>query len=213
MLHDMNDRQKKDNTTFLTALDYILNQSTARELDAFEAAVSRRQKQLEKSGLGTLNPNISAKKMADSIHQSIDASLDGVRNTFRNYAADLLAKEAPELSESQLKELVDTWIPEKNTQRRKKIPCLEKNGIVGGLPVDALHEMILQFTAYGVGEMKKDEEQALNTAVANWQKVYWNRFPQEIKQVIKEFLNGTLSAQAFHHSIRKMLNISDNNTP
>ncbi len=206
MLSAMNGTQKGENTAFLTALDYILNQSTTRELEALAAAVDRRQKQLEKSGLGSINPNISAKKMADSIHQSIDTSLDGVRNTFRNYAADLLAKEAPELSEAQLKELVDTWIPQKTAQNRR-MRSLEKNGMVCGLPVDALYEMILQFTSYGLGEMPKEEEQAIAASVRDWQRVYWERFPAEIKHTIREFLHGKSDVTNFYTSIRELLNI------
>ena len=93
----------KTDGDFLFALDYILNKATMRELEAFAAAVERRQGQLA----GAINPTMpftpdqAAKKMSESIYASIDASMDGVRHTFRDYAADLLQKEAPELSKEQ----------------------------------------------------------------------------------------------------------------
>ena len=101
----------KTDGDFLFALDYILNKATMREIEAFAAAVERRQGQLA----GAINPTMpftpdqAAKKMSESIYASIDASMDGVRHTFRDYAADLLQKEAPELSKEQIIGLVDSY--------------------------------------------------------------------------------------------------------
>jgi len=46
--------------------------------------------------------------MSESIYASIDASIEGVCHTFRDYATGLLHKEAPELSERQICALGDS---------------------------------------------------------------------------------------------------------
>jgi|GEM_PF-2512020 len=89
----------KTDRDFLFALDYILNKANLREIEAFAAAVERRQAQLEGAINGSIpfTPEEAAKKMSESIYASIDASMDGVRHTFRDYAADILQKEADKL--------------------------------------------------------------------------------------------------------------------
>ena len=182
----------KGDSDFLFALDYILNKANIREIDAFAAAIERRQGQLE----GALNGNIpftpeeAAKKMSESIYASIDASMDGVRHTFRNYAADILQKEAPELSKDQIVDLVDSWIPQSSSQRGKsRRASLAKNGSVQGVPADLLYEMVIQFVSYSLGEMPVDTQRSLTAAMHDWTGSYWRRFPTGIKQEIKTFLN------------------------
>ena len=100
----------KTDGDFLFTLDYILNKANLREIEAFAAAVERRQGQLQGAINGSIpfTPEEAAQKMSESIYASIDASMDGVRHTFRDYAADILQKEAPELSKEQIAGLVDS---------------------------------------------------------------------------------------------------------
>lgn len=201
----------KGDSDFLFALDYILNKANIREIDAFAAAIERRQGQLE----GALNGNIpftpeeAAKKMSESIYASIDASMDGVRHTFRNYATDILQKEAPELSKDQIVDLVDSWIPQSSSQRGKsRRASLAKNGSVQGVPADLLYEMVIQFVSYSLGEMPVDTQRSLTAAMHDWTGSYWRRFPTGIKQEIKAFLNGETTSGEFQGHLREMLGLA-----
>lgn len=200
----------KTDGDFLFALDYILNKATMRELEAFAAAVERRQGQLA----GAINPTMpftpeqAAKKMSESIYASIDASMDGVRHTFRDYAADLLQKEAPELSKEQIIGLVDSWIPQSSGKRGKnRRASLAKNGSVQGIPADLLYEMVIQFVSYSLGEMPVETQRSLTAAMHNWTESYWRRFPTGIKQEIKAFLNGKITSGEFQGHLREMLGL------
>ena len=200
----------KTDGDFLFALDYILNKATMREIEAFAAAVERRQGQLA----GAINPTMpfipdqAAKKMSESIYASIDASMDGVRHTFRDYAADLLQKEAPELSKEQIIGLVDSWIPQSSGKRGKnRRASLAKNGSVQGIPADLLYEMVIQFVSYSLGEMPVETQRSLTAAMHNWTESYWRRFPTGIKQEIKAFLNGKITSGEFQGHLREMLGL------
>jgi len=93
-------------------LDYVLNRCTLRELDALEAAVERRRRDLSaQTGIISLDPARAAREMSGAVQNSINQSMDSIRHTFRDFAADTIRKEAPELTEEQLSELVDAWIP------------------------------------------------------------------------------------------------------
>ena len=97
--------------------DYILNSAGLREIDALAAAVERRRKDLASlSGMSTLDPQRFARGMAEAVQESIDGSMEGMRRSFRQFAADLIRKEAPELSEDQMAELVEAWIPDRPTR-------------------------------------------------------------------------------------------------
>ena len=200
----------KTDSDFLFALDYILNKANIREIEAFAAAVERRQGQLDGALNGSIpfTPEEAAKKMSESIYASIDASMDGVRHTFRDYAADILQKEAPELSTEQIRDLVDSWIPQSSGSRGKnRRASLAKNGSVQGVPADLLYEMVIQFVSYSLGEMPVETQRSLTAAMHNWTEAYWHRFPTAIKQEIKAFLNGETTSGEFQHTVQALLGI------
>lgn len=194
----------------LFTIDYILHRADPRELEALAAALERRQGQLNGVVNGSIpfTPEQAAKKMSESIYASIDASMDGVRHTFRDYAADLLQKEAPELSKEQIIGLVDSWIPQSSGKRGKNSRVsLAKNGSVQGIPADLLYEMVIQFVSYSLGEMPVETQRSLTAAMHNWTESYWRRFPARIKQEIKAFLNGEITSGEFQHTVCELLGL------
>ena len=194
----------------LFTIDYILHRADPRELEALAAALERRQGQLNGVVNGSIpfTPEQAAKKMSESIYASIDASMDGVRHTFRDYAADLLQKEAPELSKEQIIGLVDSWIPQSSgTRGKKRRASLAKNGSVQGIPADLLYEMVIQFVSYSLGEMPVETQRSLTAAMHNWTESYWRRFPARIKQEIKAFLNGEITSGEFQHTVCELLGL------
>lgn len=194
----------------LFTIDYILHRAEPRELEALAAALERRKGQLDGVVNGSIpfTPEQAAKKMSESIYASIDASMDGVRHTFRDYAADLLQKEAPELSKEQIIGLVDSWIPQSSGKRgKKRRASLAQNGSVQGIPADLLYEMVIQFVSYSLGEMPVETQHSLTAAMHNWAESYWRRFPAGIKQEIKAFLNGEITSGEFQHTVCELLGL------
>lgn len=102
----------KKPSELMLVLDYILNRCTLREIDAVASAVDRRRDDLTAStGIISLDPDRAAHVMSNAVQKSIDQGMEGIRKSFRNFAVDLIRKEAPELTDEQMGELVDSWIP------------------------------------------------------------------------------------------------------
>ena len=195
-----NDMQNKERE-LLAAVDYILNRAGEKEIEVITAALERKKNEASAaSPLAAINPENMAKQMSESINKSIQASLEGVRHTFRDFAADMLLKEAPELSEDQMKALIDSWIPEQGSYDGK-IKSIAKNGKVDGVPADVLYGMVLQFVSYSIGEMSAKENDELKTAMGNWTEKYWSRFPMRVKEEIKSFINGEITSGEFRKNI------------
>jgi len=206
----------------MAVLDYVLNRCTLREIDALEAAVERRRKDLSSStGIISLDPGRAARQMSGAVQDSINSSMDSIRNTFREFAADMIRKEAPELSREQMEELIDAWIPqymamnEKGkvlTSREGTVPApaerysgLARKGLINGVPPDAMYGMICQFVEYSGGSMSLSDEAALREAVGDWTTVYWKKFPVEIRELVKLFLAGSLTGAEFDHQLSQLL--------
>lgn len=198
----------------MQVLDYILNRCTLREMDALQAAVERRRKDLESStGIISLDPERAARQMSGAVENSINQSMESIRKTFREFAVDLIRKEAPELSDEQMKDLVDSWLPEASSLTRPdsagqssgRYRGLVKKGLVNGIECDLMYEMINQFIAYSTGAMSLADEAALRDAVGDWTTIYWKKFPPEIQNLVRMFLSGSLSLPEFDQELLEML--------
>jgi len=201
----MNQQNKNEN--LMSALEYILNDCGLREIDAIEAAVTRRRKDLEHStGSLGLDPSKVAGRMSRVIQDSIDQSMEGMRRSLREYAVGIIAKEAPELGQDQIQELLDSWMPPVTAgavlDRRRQQGSftgegLVQDGLINGVPVDVLREMIIQFTAYSSGSMSLAVQSELQESLGDWTAKYWHSFPAEIQALIKKYLMDGLSADEF----------------
>ncbi len=215
-------KQDAKPSELMGVLDYILNRCTIREIDALEAAVERRRKDLTAStGIISLDPSRSAKHMSASVQQSINSSMDGIRNTFRDFASNMIRKEAPELSEAQMEELINAWIPQfMAMDSRGKVSAssdgsapempsqysgLAKKGLINGVPPDAMYEMICQFVSYSGGSMSLSDEAALRSEVGDWTNLFWKKFPREIQELVKLFLSGSLTGADFDNQLSILL--------
>ena len=70
---------------FMAVLDFILNKCDVRQIDAIEAAVIRRKKNLGSlSGLTSSDPSKMASEMTASINKSIASSIDGMTDSIRD---------------------------------------------------------------------------------------------------------------------------------
>lgn len=206
---------KDQSNELMGVLDYILNRCGLREMDAVEAAVERRRRDLEAdTGITSLDPERAARQMSNAVQNSIEQGMEGIRRTFRQFAVDLIRKEAPELSEEQMAELVESWLPDSigsPEPRSCEAPAqgryrgLARKGFVNGIEPDLMFEMINQFIAYSTGAMSLSDEAALRDAVGDWTTVYWKKFPSEIQDVIRRFLSGSLSTADFDRELMELL--------
>ncbi len=227
--------ENKKTPELMAVLDYVLNRCTLREIDALEAAVERRRRDLSaQSGVISLDPARAARSMSATVQKSINESMDSIRGTFRQFAVDTIRKEAPELSDEQMAALVDSWIPEHmemdatgNVRSSTTDPSmgggrgrngaderaagngrytgLAQKGRVNGVPVDAMRAMVYQFVEYSTGAMSLQDEASLRDAVGDWTSVYWKKFPREIQGLIREFLSSGLHGEQFESALAELL--------
>lgn len=168
-------------------LDYILNRCNEKAIDAVGAAVVRRRRDLAMFGSSDVP---DPKRMAESMTNQINmgASIDGLRKTIQDMAVRIIRQEAPELSDEQIAVLTRAWIP-------------SAQGEAGGLPQDLLGSMINQFVAYSQGAMGEAEERELREELGSWPARYWKAFPQVVRLIITDYLNGGLSEEEFNRKI------------
>lgn len=221
--------ERKNPSEFMATLDYILNRCSIREIDAISTAVERRRRDLASTtGVLSLDPARAAREMSGSVRQSIEAGMDGIRKTFRQFAVDLIRKEAPELTEEQMAELVDTWMPDAaslkpdscgsapgrkgfvtegsgNPGPENRYRGLVRKGSVNGIPPDLLYEMVCQFVSYSTGAMSLSDESTLRNEVGDWTTVYWEKFPKEIRACIKDFLSGSMTGSEMDATLSDLL--------
>lgn len=191
-------------------LDFVLNRSGAGELDAIAAAVERRRKDLARFPAGgTMNPARFAREMSEAVQKSIDGSMEGMRRSIRTFALDTLRREAPELTEEQIADLAESWIPGDKKASRGAGPAA--GGLGGGdrpsgsslgargsaLPAEVLGEMAVQFVAYSSGKMPPAEEASLRENIGDWPRAYWNEFSEPLRDLIRDFLEGRADEAAF----------------
>lgn len=202
-------------------LDYVLNRCTLREIDALEAAVERRRRDLTaRSGIISLDPGRAAREMTGAVNKSINVSMDGIRETFRHFAEDVIRKEAPELTDEQMRELVDSWIPQNMSLGTDGVTSSSQNpsegkpanyrgltqkGLVNGVPRDAMFEMVSQFVDYSVGAMPISVEASLRDEIGDWTTLYWKKFPRPLQELIQRFLSGSISAEEFGSLLQDLL--------
>ena len=174
-----------DRDDLFAIVNVILNHATDADIEVIIKALKRRAKG---HGAGTfrgINPERLAKESAGMINKQMNYSIGSLRKMIQNFAVDLIKKEAPELNEAQISELMDAWIPD-NGKRQKEAHA--------DLPADVLLTMIRQFLAYSSGTMSPSEQMELESQIPDWQRTYWERMPGGIRSVLTLFLKGTIDS-------------------
>lgn len=177
-------------------LDYILNRSDDASIEAVAAAVVRRKRDLALYGTAGL-PDPRTYARAAAARLSNGSALAGIRETVRGLASDLLRREAPELEDAQIEELLGAWVPASGA---------DGEAVEGQrLPPDILSAMADQFTAYSLGLMDEASDRALREQLGSWPERYWTAFPPVVRAFITEFLRGGMDEEEFRSKLRAAL--------
>ncbi|MFW5712435.1 MAG: hypothetical protein ACOC2R_01360 [Spirochaetota bacterium] len=188
-------------------VDLILNHATEDELDVLQAAIDRRSGEEEGAQGSGGAFQFSAKKMAEesahTIADQVSYSKDTIRNMIKNFAVDIIRQNAPELSDEQVRELLEAWIPDPHSSSAKR--QADKRAQEGSIPSDMLIAMIEQFIAYSEGRLPVRQQAQLRREMGEWQDTYWKWFPPEIRDAIALYLKGTIDKETFWLDVHKSL--------
>jgi hypothetical protein len=170
-------------------LDYILNRCNEKAIDAVAAAVARRRRDLTLFGSATPpDPKQWAGAMSSRINTG--AGIEGLRQSIRDMAIRIIRQEAPELNDEQVEALTKVWIP-----------GTAEPGSGEALPRDLLSTMISQFVSYSQGTMDQAGDRSLREEIGAWPERYWKVFPQVIRLIITDYLNGVIDEKEFNGKI------------
>jgi hypothetical protein len=189
-------------------VDFILNQATENELEVIRAALKRRVEGNRIRGPMGIDPARLARESASRVREQFGLSMGRIRAMVKDLAADILRKNAPELTEKQLGELLDAWVPEDEASgagpgarpAASNVPgsgASRRLPAQGGLPPEALVAMIARFISFGTQTMSISEQIALQNETPDWQKRYWEQFSPRVRRLVSLYLNGQLDKPVF----------------
>ncbi len=190
----------------IKVLDYILNKSSAKELDAISAALEKRKKDQSRF---SVDPSGFAKNISKAVNESISQGIAGMQESIKNMAFQMVHKESPELSPEECENIVQMMIPDVFAKKHSSSAeylasgksLVDKDGKVNGCPANAMREMISAFINYSNGTLRPEEDRALQNALGEWQTVYWKNFPEVIQDLIRKYLKDGLSDEVFIQAI------------
>ena len=123
---------------------------------------------------------------------NIGASIEGLKQTIRSMAVQIIKREAPELTGAQIDELTRAWIPGPETAG---------SGPGNKARRDLLFSMTDQFVAFSRGKMSKIEEKSLRDELGSWPERYWNAFPPVVRLIITDYLKGETGEKEFRSKL------------
>jgi hypothetical protein len=91
-------------------IDFILNEASENELEVVRASLKRRVEGGGTHGAMGVDPARIAHRTTAEIREQMGLSVDRIRGMVRGFAADIIRKNAPELDDEQLAELLDAWV-------------------------------------------------------------------------------------------------------
>jgi hypothetical protein len=187
-----------------TVLDFILNRASGPEFDVIAKACERRVRDKTAfARLGGTGPAAMARGMSEELQRSMGSSLENVRATVKDFVADIIRKNAPEIPEDQLETLLREYVPEAGEAKKADL-----RGVAAqALPPEAVLGMVLSFVEYSEGRMAPSRQRELWETNPRWQDEYWAAFPAEVKAIVKAYLEGKLDGDTFGSGILSVLGL------
>jgi hypothetical protein len=179
-----------EHSTITEILEYILSRASSYELELIGAALRKRLERGSGPGARLVDVQNMARSMADSIKKQMNIGAGNVHQMSRRLVADMIRKEKPDIGEAELQKLVDMFVPDRGS----------RNANAGGIPKDMLLAMITQFLAYSTGEMSEGEKKQFP---AGWYNRYWDAFPADIQNLLRDYIHGRIGKDQFWKGIRE----------
>ncbi|MBU0926935.1 MAG: hypothetical protein KKA67_04255 [Spirochaetes bacterium] len=200
-----------------SVVEYILNRASPGEFEVIAKACERRRRDMGKyAGLGGVNPGALAEKMAASVRQGVDSSLEGLRDTVRDYVARIVRRQEPNASDEEIEAILDQCLPDRSgpsSGAPSGAPGRgDPEGGEGGrgaeaLPPEAVVMMIRDFCDFSLGMMPPSKQQELWEGIPQWQDAYWSAFSPELRAFVKARLEGRLREDEFWSAVFSVLGL------
>jgi hypothetical protein len=200
----------------------ILSSASEGDLEALTEALGQRRVALQ-------SPLPSAGKLArdtaSGIRRQVERSMQQVRGMVREAVATIIHRDAPELSEEQVKALLEAWVPEESaakpagpastaTRESGSSDAPPASRVESDLPPEAMLSMVRQFVVYSSGMMSVPEQARLLEAIPDWPRKYWSRFPDTIRRLISGLLKERITVEQFWGAVQSLLfEPADGETP
>ena len=182
-------------------LDYILNKADPKEFEVIAKACERRARDLKAfESLGGEGPGAMARRMAGELERGVGATMENVRGTVRGFVEEIVRKNAPEITEEQLRALLDEYAPPPGAKRRSRDEGTS-------LPPAALLDMASSFVDYARGAMPPSRQSELWDSNPRWQDEYWAAFPPELKALVKAYIEGKIASETFGTAMLTVLGL------
>jgi len=178
--------------------DFILNKADEKDLHVIEEVLKRRLTQ-KNNGPRGVDINHLAHTTGEAVSRQLSASREQIRETVTGFVKNIIKQHAPEISDNELKVLLDEWAPDPESRKNKNANREKK------LPNDVVLKMIDQFLRFSNGEMSLDEQQELRDTLPDWQQEYWKGFPQKTRGLLTLYLKGKIDSETCWHEIKKEL--------
>jgi len=186
-------------------VEYILNVADPADLEVIEAALAKRQNDKRSAPVMGLNPAKMAAGTTDSVNAQLENTKASVKKMVSEFAAEIIRRNAPELEEHQVNELLREFMPESagGGQRKKagKTPAGDS------LPPGMIIQMVRQFVEYSEGAMSPSEQIQLETSIPDWKTRFWNSFPGQLQKLISLYLNGDIDRERFYAHVYDLLGL------
>jgi uncharacterized protein with HEPN domain len=169
-------------------LEFILNRATKYELELVGEALRKRMERESTLGTGQVDVRQMARSMAEGIEKQMGVDGDGIHEMTKRLVADMIRKEKPEISEAEVHKLVNHFVP---GGKPREAPA-------AAVPRDMLLAMITQFVSYGTGGMSENEKKEFPDG---WYEKYWNAFPSDIQNLVREYIHGRIGKDRFWKGI------------
>ena len=189
-------------------VEYILNIADPDDLEVIRAALEKRFTDKRPAPVSGLNPAKLAAKTTDAVNMQLDSSKEMVRQVAADFAADIIRKNAPELDEKQVKELLSEFMPESAGGGKSSASAGNSGGGKNdSLPAGMIIQMVNQFVEYSLGAMSPAEQVQLENEIPGWKDKYWRSFPGQVQKLLSLYLNGDIDRQRFEAHLFEVLGL------
>ena len=162
-----------------------------------EAVVRRRRDLSVFDAIGGIpDPDRMTKEITEKINAGINNGIEGMKTSVREMIVRIIKEHEPGLSESQIDELCNAWMPSAGDTGKKE-----------NLPNDVILSMIEQYITFSNGTMPESVDQKLRQEMGAWPQRYWDAFPPVVRQIITDYLKEKIPEKEFKSKIKITLEL------